>query len=45
MAARSIRADKGAARRAELGASLLSAAKKAAHLFSNPMFTNPIQSR
>jgi len=44
MAARSIRADKSAARRAELGASLLSAAEKAAHVLTNPMFTNPIQS-
>jgi hypothetical protein len=44
MAACGVCADKGAARRAELGASLLPAAEKAAHLFTNPMFTNPIQS-
>ena len=44
MAACGIRADQGAARGAELWAPLLSAAEKAAHLFTNPMFTNPIQS-
>jgi hypothetical protein len=44
MAARGVCADQGAAGRAELGASLLSAAEKAAHIFTNPMFTNPIQS-
>ncbi len=46
MAARGVCADQGAAGGAELGASLLSAAEKAAHSvdFTNPMFTNPIQS-
>ncbi len=44
MAARGIRADQGAAGRAELWASLLSAAEKAAHLFTNPTFMYPIES-
>ncbi len=44
MAARGIRADQSAAGRAELRASLLSTAEKAAHLFTNPTFMYPIKS-
>jgi hypothetical protein len=44
MTASSVCADQGAAGRAELGATLLSAAEKAAHLFTTSMFTIPIQS-